>query len=152
MAVALDQDSIEGMATKTAAAEVVADTVEIAVDQVVDMAEIATALVAMAGEVMAAAVMAEIVRVLAMATTVAEASKANPIVVETATAMIVGIAVDLSRVLTLPLHPEKIALQRGHQEDTAVQILVDPAEMEIAIIRVGAELAEVKKSQPISNR
>ena len=64
----------------------------------------------------------------------------------------VGIAVDLSRVLTLPLHTEKIALQRGHQEDTAVQILVDPAEMEIAIIRVGAELAEVKKSQPISNR
>ena len=82
----------------------------------------------------------------------AEASKANPIVVETVMAMIAGIAVDLSRVLTLPLHPEKIALQRGLQEDTAVQILVDPAEMEIAIIRVGAELAEVKKSQPISNR
>ena len=67
-------------------------------------------------------------------------------------AMIVGIVVDLSRVLTLPLHPEKIALQRGLQADTEVQISVDPAEMEIAIIRVGAELAEVKKSQPISNR
>ena len=70
-----------------------------------------------------------------MATTVAEASKANPIVVETVMAMIVGIAVDLSRVLTLPLHPEKIALQRGLQEDTAVQILVDPAEMEIETTR-----------------